>query len=164
MKTLYLARHAKSSWETAGVADADRPVTPKGIKRTNRVVEYLKKRETIADLVVSSPAVRALETAKIVAAGLGYPEDRIRIDRRIYEGHYDRILDLIYETPDTVNVLMVFGHNPTITQVANLFLHPGIEIMPTTGVVCITFDTDSWEQIPVASAISEFFVSPKLLK
>jgi len=164
MKTLYLMRHAKSSWEEPGFSDAERPLMPKGIKKTDLVVDFLKQRGTKIDLMISSPAVRAHETAKIVAAGLDYPVTRIRIERRIYDSFFDRILDVIYGTPDDVNAVMIFGHNPAITQLANLFLHPGIEIMPTSCVVCLSFPTDKWVEIPSTEALREFVVFPKMLK
>jgi phosphohistidine phosphatase len=164
MKTLYLVRHAKSSWEEPGVSDADRPLIPKGLKKTKLIVDFLLKRETIIDLMISSPAVRAYETAKIIAAGLNYPLNKIKIDRKIYDGYYDRILDIIYGTSNEINSLMIFGHNPTITNLANLFLHPGIESMPTSCVVCLSFNIDRWEDIPANEAIQEFVVSPKMLK
>ena len=164
MKRLYLMRHAKSSWEEPGVSDSDRPLVPKGIRKTGRVIEFLKKNRVSIDLMVTSPALRAGETARLVAAGLGYPEGKIRTERKIYDGYYDRILDVIYATPNDVDSLMLFGHNPTITQLANLFLHPGIESMPTSCVVCISFDTNRWEEIPSKEAVREFVVTPKMLK
>ena len=163
MKTLYLVRHAKASWEEPGVSDADRPLIPKGLKKTKLVVDFLVKRGTSIDLIISSPAVRAYETAKIVASGLNYPQNRIRTDRKIYDGYYDRILDIIYGTSNEIDTLMIFGHNPTITNLANLFLHPGIESMPTSCVVCLSFGTDRWEEIPSAEAIAEFVITPKML-
>jgi len=164
MKTLYLVRHAKASWEDATVSDAQRQLLPKGIRKTKKIVEFLKKKGGSIDLILSSPAVRAFETAKIVAAGMGYPEDKIGIDRKIYDGYHDRILDIIYGTDNQVGSLMIFGHNPTITRLANLFLHPGIEIMPTSCVVCISFNTDQWENIPSTEPNQEFIVYPKMLK
>jgi phosphohistidine phosphatase len=164
MKTLYLMRHAKSTWEEPGVSDFDRPLLPKGNKKTKLVVDFLLKRETSIDLMISSPAVRAFETAKIMAAGLNYPPGEIRTDRKIYDGYYDRILDIIYGTSNQIGSLMIFGHNPTITNLANLFLHPGIEGMPTSCVVCLSFNTDKWEDIPSQEAIQEFIIFPKMLK
>jgi phosphohistidine phosphatase len=164
MKTLYLMRHAKASWEEPGVSDADRPLIPKGIKKTKLIVDFLLKRDTSVDLMVSSPAVRAYETAKIVAAGINYPANKIRIERKIYDGYYDRILDIIYGTSNDLNSMMIFGHNPTITNLANLFSHPGIESMPTSCVVCLSFNTDKWEDIPSYEAIQEFIIYPKMLK
>ena len=164
MKTLYLMRHAKSSWEEPGVSDADRPLILNGLKKTRLIVDFLLKRETTIDLMISSPAVRAYETAVIIATGLNYPVNKIKTDRKIYDGYYDRILDIIYGTSNDHNSLMVFGHNPTITNLANLFLHPGIENMPTSCVVCLSFNTDNWKDIPLNDAIREFVVFPKMLK
>jgi len=164
MKTLYLMRHAKASWDEPGVSDADRPLIPKGVKKTKLIVDFLLKKNTTIDLMISSPAVRAFTTAKIVAAGLNYPVNRIRTDRKIYDGYIDRILDIIYGTSNEHKSLMLFGHNPAITHLANLFLHPGIEIMPTSCVVCLSFDTKKWEDIPSQEAVTEFIIFPKMLK
>ena len=164
MKKLYLIRHGKSSWDEPGLPDMKRPVTESGVRKTDRIIKYLNDHGITADLIISSPAERAYQTAVQVAGGIGYPVDKIKVDRKIYEDYYDRILDLIYATPDDVNSLMIFGHNPTITHLANLFLHPGIELLPTTGVACISFNTDKWEKIPSAEPTSEFVITPKMLK
>jgi phosphohistidine phosphatase len=74
------------------------------------------------------------------------------------------MLDLIYSTNNDVDSLMIFGHNPTITHLANLFLNPGIENMPTSCVVCLSFETDKWEQLPAVEARKEFVIFPKMLK
>jgi len=164
MKKLYLVRHAKSSWEEPGGSDLDRTLLDKGIRRTMNVIRFLNEHEVTIDLMLSSPAERAFQTAILIAKGIGYPEDKIRIERKIYDGYYDRILDLIYSTSDDVNSLMLLGHNPTITHLANLFLHPGIDLLPTSGTVCISFDTKKWETIPSAEPVSEFIIFPKMLK
>jgi len=161
MKTLYLVRHAKSSWEHPGLSDAERPLMEKGILKSQDVIRYLKKRGVVPDKMISSPAVRAYETARIFAKGLGYPETGILVEPIIYEGYYDNILDIIYAADNNTGSLMLFGHNPTITNLANLFLHPGIEIMPTSSVVAIGFKTEKWEDIPGARTKFEFFVTPK---
>jgi phosphohistidine phosphatase len=114
--------------------------------------------------MLSSPALRAFETAKIVAEGLNYPAGKIRTERKIYDTYYDRILDLIYGTSNDLNSLMIFGHNPTITNLANLFLHPGIEAMPTSCIVCLSFNTLKWEDLPSVEALQEFVIYPKMLK
>ncbi|MDP4282605.1 MAG: phosphohistidine phosphatase SixA [Bacteroidota bacterium] len=164
MKTLYLVRHGKSSWEEPGLSDQERPLTEKGIRKTDRIAEYLAGRNNKLDLIYCSPATRAKETAKIIANKVGTPENKICFERKIYDAYYDRILDLIYAAPNDADSLMILGHNPTITQVANLFLNPGIELMPTSAVVCISFDCDKWENIPSATPVQEFVVFPKMLK
>ena len=164
MKTLYLFRHGKSSWDDSRLADEERPVTPKGIKKTLFVSRYLREKGIRPGLIVSSHAKRAYETAVTVAKELDYPKEQIRVDRKIYDGYYDRILDIIYATPNDVDSLMIFGHNPTITHLANLFLEPGIEELSTSAVVAISFNTDRWEGLPMSQANKEFHVYPKLLK
>jgi phosphohistidine phosphatase len=164
MKTLYLCRHAKSSWDDPGQADEHRPITPQGIKKTQKVIKFLRSRKIIPGLIISSHAVRAYETALLIAEGTGYPEEKILTDRKIYDGYYDRILDLIYGAPNDIGSLMIVGHNPTITHLANLFLHPGIEAMPTSAIVAISFNTREWESLPGAEAVQDFIIYPKLLK
>ena len=164
MKTLFLVRHAKSSWDAPGYSDELRPLLEKGEKKTRLVADYLIKEGIKTDLMISSQAVRAYETAKIMAACLDYPVKNILKDRRIYDGPYDRMLDLIYGTTNDVNTLMIFGHNPLITQLANLFLHPGIDDMHTSAVVCINFHTGKWEEIPASKSELKFYIFPKMLK
>jgi phosphohistidine phosphatase len=164
MKSLFLFRHAKSSWDTPGVPDDQRPLLPAGIRKTGLIVDFLKHRGTKADLIISSQAVRAYETARIVAAGLDYPLKNILKDRRIYDGPADRILELIFETKNESGSLMIFGHNPLITQLANFFMRPPVDDMPTSAVACIKFSTDKWEEIMTSVAAKEFFIFPKMLK
>lgn len=164
MKTLFLFRHAKSSWEEPGIGDYDRPLLETGIRKTKKVIDYFNKNDITVDLIISSPAVRALETAKMVANGIGYPMEKIRQEKTIYEGHYAKILEIIYGTPNEIRSLMLFGHNPTITLLANQFLRPEIEMLPTSGVACISFKTDKWEEIAGIHPEKEFVIAPKFLK
>lgn len=136
----------------------------KGIERSRRIIGFLREREICPNLIISSPAIRAFETAKLFASGLGYPIQQILLDQKIYDGYYDRILDIIYGTLNKIDSLMIFGHNPTITNLANLFLHPGIDDMPTSTVVAIGFETTKWEEVPHAETQQMFIVSPKMLK
>ena len=164
MKTLFLVRHAKSSWDHPGISDFDRPLMEKGISKTKRIITFLNERQIIIDLMISSPAKRAIETAYLVSKGLQYPMEKIMLERKIYEGSYDRILDIVYSTSDNVDKLMIVGHNPTITQVANLFIHPGIDYLPTSGIVAISFQTEKWEKVPTSEKKQEFLIFPKMLK
>jgi phosphohistidine phosphatase len=160
MKTLFLCRHAKSSWDEPGLKDFDRPLMERGIRKTEKIIRYLRKNEIHPDLIISSPAVRALETAKLVAEGLGYPADKIVLESNIYEAWYERILDVICGTPDEIGTLMIFGHNPGISEVANVFLHPPVDMLPTSGVACFTFKTDRWEKIPGIHPHSQYTLFP----
>jgi phosphohistidine phosphatase len=163
MKRLYLARHTKSSWEEEGVDDFDRPLLEKGIRKSQKTVKYLNSIQAKADKIVSSPAVRALETARLIAKGIGYPDGEIQQEHKLYEGSIHSYLKVIYSTNDSIESLMIFGHNPTITQVANLFLEQGVDFIPTMGMVCISFNTDKWSEIDVAERKNEFILFPKSL-
>jgi phosphohistidine phosphatase len=164
MKTLYLARHTKSSWELEGVDDFHRPLLAKGIQRARKVARYLKNQNITIDKIISSPAIRTLETSRLIAAGIGFPKDKILLEPKIYEGSISKIIELIYATEDDFDSLMIFGHNPTITHLANLFLNPGIDFMPTMGIACVSFKTDKWSAIPLAETKNEFILFPKSLE
>ncbi|MCD4698617.1 MAG: histidine phosphatase family protein [Bacteroidales bacterium] len=164
MKTLYIARHAKSSWDYAGLEDYQRPLMEKGKKRTRYIVDYLQQHNVTIDLIMSSHAVRAFETAKIIAHAINYPEDKIIISKNIYHGYADSLNNYFYDLADDVNSLMFVGHNPTFTYFANQFLVKKLDNLPTSGIVCIEFDTDKWEDILISKRKTKFVISPKSLK
>ena len=164
MKTLYLVRHAKSSWDHPGLPDYERPLLDVGIKRTEKVIEYLIHQKTNPDLILCSHAIRAMETAALIARGLSYPEDKIQQHHVIYEGNEDDLFNLLYGLPNEINAAMIVGHNPVITSAANEFLSKPIDWMPTTGVVCVEFKTDKWENIFQGKTKTKFIISPKMIE
>ncbi|MCB0804850.1 MAG: histidine phosphatase family protein [Bacteroidales bacterium] len=164
MKYLYIVRHAKSSWDHPGLEDYQRPLLEKGKKRTRYVIDYLQKHKVSADLIISSHAVRAKETARIIANGLNYPEDAIKISKEIYYGNSDGLFNHFYDLSEEVDSLFMVGHNPTFTTFANYFMEKSIDNLPTSGVVCIEFDTDSWEGILEVPRKTKFFVTPRSLR
>jgi phosphohistidine phosphatase len=164
MKTLYLIRHAKSSWSHPGVSDFNRPLLDTGIKRNRKIIKYLNKNNISVDLMISSPAVRTLETARLIAEGIDYPVENISQEPLLYEADTNEFLNVIYEVPDEINSLMIVGHNFTISNVASFFLGPEIEILPTSGLAAISFDTKHWRNIPSVRPERLFVVFPKMLK
>lgn len=164
MKTLYIVRHAKSSWDHPGLSDDQRPLMEKGKKRTKYVIDFFLKKNIKPDLIISSHAVRAFETARIFAIGLNYPEDNIIVSKGMYHADLDSLYNNFFDLDDDVESLMMVGHNPTFTYFANQFLDHSIDNLPTSGVVCIEFMTDKWEEVIDAKKRTKFVVSPKLLK
>ena len=164
MKTIYIVRHAKSSWDEVDLPDDQRPLTEKGKKRTLKVINYFLENRIKVDYIISSHAVRAHETAKILANGLKYPAGQIKIDPAIYHASGDNLIDLFYELPDNISSVMIVGHNPTLTDFANLFLKPPIEDLPTSGVVSLTFETGHWKEIPRSVKRTNFILFPKDLQ
>ncbi len=163
MKTLYIIRHGKSAWDDPALKDHERILLPKGIKRTKKVASFLSKKDIKPDLIISSFAQRALETAFIIAKSIEYPEKNIQIDQDIYYQESEYLMELLYRLSNEINSVMLFGHNPTFTSFANKFLEKPISFLPTTGTVSVSFETDKWEEINMARKITNFVVTPKML-
>lgn len=164
MKTLYIVRHAKSSWDYPHLRDEQRPILEKGKKRTKRIIDELLRRETVVDLIISSPAVRTMETARIIGNALRHSEDEIQQDSVLYFSDAERLFNLFFDLPAGVESLMIVGHNPTLTNFANQFLIDKVDSLPTSSVVCIDFNTDKWEDIDSMNSKLRFFITPKMLK
>lgn len=164
MKTIYILRHAKSSWEFPHLTDEERPLTDKGRKRTRRINKYLEEHQIKVDLIISSHAVRAYETAKIVARAIGYPLEKIRINKMIYHSDEDNLINQFYDLSDDLQSVMLVGHNPALTNFVNRFLEEKIEWLPTSGLASISFDTNHWSEIDRAKHRVNFLVTPSLLK
>lgn len=164
MKTLFVVRHAKSSWDDPSLSDAERPLLKKGEKRTIRVARHLKEHKVKVDLMISSPAVRAYDTARIMAETLGYPVDKIRKENTLYMGDSDKYYELLYALSDEVKSVMIFGHNPSFTHFTNDLVDSTIEWMPTSSVGAVCLQTEQWTEAGSAKRNLHFFVSPKMLK
>lgn len=163
MKTLYIVRHAKSTWDFPELPDIERPVIEKGIHNTNKVVAKLNEKCVKADIIVSSHAKRAFETARLIAQGINFPVEKIEVSRNIYQVNRDDIFNIIFSQNDEMNSLMIVGHNPTLTQFANLFLDEKIELLPTSGIVSIDFETTKWIEVIKAKHKTNFILFPKML-
>jgi phosphohistidine phosphatase len=164
MKTLYLVRHAKSSWDDPSLDDFNRPLNERGKKDAPRMGKRLKEREVTADLMISSPAKRALRTCKEVARVLDYPQEKIRTDKILYHADEDAFLSVLKSIKDPNEVVMVFGHNPGLTEFANSLFNETIMNIPTAGVVAGKLNIDSWSQVSVGCGEMLFFDFPKKSK
>ena len=164
MKTLYLIRHAKSSWDDLDLTDIERPLNERGKKDAPRMGKRLKEKNIFPDVMWSSPATRALETCKVIAKILGFAEEKIRTDRRLYHADEDQLLKIVQEIQDQNDeeeVVMLFGHNPGLTVFANLLLNEHIENIPTCGVVGSIITVKSWREATFGSGEMKFFDFPK---
>ena len=146
MKTLFLIRHAKSSWGDTALPDEDRPLNDRGRRDAPKMGERLAKRDVKPDLILSSPAMRAVKTAEIIAKKLDYRRKDIVVDDRLYAVGADDLLDVIHKLSDKLDRVMLFGHNPELTVLAHR-LSSKITHMPTCAVAEFTFDAKSWSKI-----------------
>lgn len=144
VRELILVRHAKSSWRDPSLDDHSRPLNKRGKRDAPEMGDRLARLGYKPDLIISSTAVRALETARTIARKLGYPRERILEEEGIYHASVEGLIGVISNVDDSVETLMLFGHNPGFTQLANLLGPRGIFNMPTCAVLHLRFDTMSW--------------------
>lgn len=159
-KILVIVRHGKSSWDYPGVSDIDRQLKERGIKDAYDMASRVQKKAFRPECILSSPALRALHTAIIFSRVLEFPADEIIINQDIYLSEADRILSVINETDDSLNSLMIFGHNPGFTELVNYLTELEIDNLPTSGVVIIRFNTDRWKGISRKCHSVEYFDYP----
>jgi phosphohistidine phosphatase len=126
--------------------DKDRPLNDRGRRDAPKIGERLAKRDVKPDLILSSPAMRALKTAEIIAKKLDYRRKDIVVDDRLYVVGADDLLDVIRKLGDKLERVMLFGHNPELTELAHR-LSSKITHMPTCAVAEFTFDAESWSKI-----------------
>ena len=119
MKTLFLIRHAKSSWDDPALPDKDRPLGDRGRRDAPKMGKRLAKRDVKPDLILSSPARRAFTTAEIMAKKLDYKLKHIVVDDRLYAGAVHDLLNVIHKLGDKLERVMLFGHNPELTELAH---------------------------------------------
>ena len=144
MKTLTLVRHAKSSWKHRHLSDRERPLNKRGKRDAPVMGQRMIEHGIRPSLIISSPAERAWSTAKIIAAEISYPIEFLQREDSLYLASLDEILDVVAAQDNSFNNMMVFGHNPGMTDFAN-FLSPGLtNNVPTAGVVCVQIDQEDW--------------------
>lgn len=161
MKTLYLVRHAKSSWKYPKLDDFERPLNKRGRKNAPFMGSILRKLNVSPDLVISSPASRAAMTARTIAAALNYPLENIHYSEAIYEFGEKALIDVVKQIDDAVNQAMVVGHNPATNGLANYIGDQPVGNIPTCGVFCVELEISSWKNISAHCGTVKFFEYPK---
>ncbi len=147
MKTLYLVRHAKSSWKFPELADFDRPLNRRGKRDAPMMGNRLQRRSILPDLIMSSPAKRARKIAQAIAKSVGYPASALTYAPEVYDASVDSLIALLQATDDRVAVLMLVGHNPELTDLAKYLTTHSIDNVVTSGVVAIKFPTTRWAEV-----------------
>jgi phosphohistidine phosphatase len=161
MLRLILLRHGKSSWDGARLEDFDRPLSPRGLHNVPEMGRRLARRGTLPELIVSSTEVRALSTARAIAREIDYPEDHIGEAPELYLASPREILAIVRQAPAATKCLMVVGHNPGLTELANQFDAVRIDNMPTAGMLCAESDVSGWTEFEPGKARFCWFDYPK---
>jgi len=135
MKTFILVRHTKSSWKDSKLQDIDRPLKKNKIDDAIGVAAQLRTLQFQPQLIISSPAKRAYDTAVIFAKALSYATDKIKIDKSIYESSEQELLKAIHQLDNNLEQVMFFGHNPCFENFLQNYTDSKIENLPTIGTV-----------------------------
>ena len=147
MKTLLLMRHAKSSWKNKDLPDFDRPLNRRGEKDAPEMGKLLKKKNLVPSVIIASPAIRARMTAEAVKKKSGYENEIVYLDT-LYQAEVPAIIDALKEQPDSVETVMLIGHNPALESVLQILTRK-IESLPTASIANIALHIDHWAEISV---------------
>lgn len=163
LKNLYVIRHAKSSWDDSDLPDSERPLNERGKRDAPRMGKRLKERDVHPDLIISSPANRALATAMAIADILNYRRNLIVQEKKLYHASEDQILSIIRKTDDRHRTVLLFGHNPGLTDFVNALSadDPVTDNVPTCGVVAFEANIVSWNDLRFEEARLLFFDYPR---
>lgn len=162
MKKLFIIRHAKSDWSDESLDDFDRPLNKRGLKNAPFMAKLLKKKDIKPDLILSSPAIRALSTAQIIAKKIGYKK-AVFTNLDMYEAQSETLEKIINDIDDKNKIVFLIGHNPGLSGLINI-LSEMDEDIPTCAVVEIDFDTNSWKNISKKNSKVISYEYPKKYK
>jgi phosphohistidine phosphatase len=167
-KTLYLLRHAKSSWEDPTLADHDRPLASRGRRASSVIADHLRRRGIIPTLVLCSSSTRTRETLERVSPGLG-DEIEVQIEDRLYSASASDLLGRLHEVDARVDSVMLIGHYPAIQELALSLGGSGTDLerlrekFPTAALATLVFQ-GSWGELTPGSAELVAFVKPRELE
>jgi len=161
MKTLYLLRHAKPSPQEPGLKDFDRPLSSRGREDAPLVGEFIREKKLKVDLMISSPAARARQTAALVRESARLAADLL-FDERVYEADAARLLEVVTQAPDSAGALLLVGHNPGVEQLLTFLAGEGRSMTPA-ALACVSLDVEEWAEARERAGRLEWFVRPEEL-
>jgi len=162
MKTLLLLRHAKSSKKDPGLRDFDRSLNERGVTDAKLIGKFIRQQKIQPDLIISSPAERARQTADLVleAAGLNV---ELRCDERIYEASARRLFEVVSQIEDARNSVMLVGHNPGFDELFESMTGEARHL-PTAALACIESASEKWSTVGAEPGSLKWFIAPKELR
>ncbi|PWT75352.1 MAG: phosphohistidine phosphatase [Bacteroidetes bacterium] len=162
MKTLYLIRHAKSSWESSDTNDFDRPLNERGKKNAPEMAKRLVLRKLEIGQFISSPAKRARTTAALFIKEFGRKENEILLVPELYEASAPAFGKVVSQIDASINSAAIFAHNPGISDFANSLTDVRVDNIPTCGIFAVNAIVDDWQQFMNTKRTFLFFDYPKL--
>ena len=168
MRTLYLLRHAKSSWDAPDLADSDRPLAPRGRRATALIADHMRAEGIAPELVICSPAVRARQT--LDGLGDAVASARVEIAPDIYEAHESDLLERARKAPEDVASVLMIGHNPSIQRLVLLLADENERLdqlrgkFPTAALATLSIESARWQDLHPGDAKLTAFVKPRDLE
>lgn len=162
IKTVYLIRHAKSDWNSAELSDFERPLNKRGKKDAPFMGEKIKELNVHPDIIIASPAKRALETITAISSEINYPFDKIVFDKSIYHSSVQNLIELLNNIDNSYSTLFLVGHNPGLTYLSNYLTNDYIDNIVTCGIVKIELEIGNWNEIIEGIGRKIFYLYPKM--
>lgn len=162
MKHIVFVRHARAEEDSGSFPDFERSLTTNGKSTSEKMA--MKFRERVKDpvLFITSPAFRAYETALVFARILKHKPDDIILKNTLYtDPNLNALGDILSEADDSIDTVVLFGHNPSFTELADRLSKNGCDFLPKAGIVCLTFHTDTWKGIVRERGTIEYFLKPE---
>jgi phosphohistidine phosphatase len=160
MKRIYFVRHAKAESFSEGISDYERGLRKKGKKDAQMIGSYLKLHDVKIDIILSSCALRAQESAMLLAEKLDFSGEKYFLEE-LYYASDEEVLKIITAQDDTCENILIVGHNPQLNELINRISREHISKIPTMGVVALEFDTQQWTDVDTLKGKVDFFIYPK---
>lgn len=162
MKKIIFVRHGKAEESAPEFPDFDRSLTSKGKYISRLMAIKLKEKENDLGIIVTSPAFRAIETALIFAGVYAIPPEKIIINSNLYFNiDQNSFMDILKNTEEDIDTITLFGHNPSFTELPELFGNESPDILPKSGIACLSFKTKTWSGINRNAGNTDYFLKPK---
>lgn len=161
MKKLIFVRHGRAEEPSSMFPDFERSLTTKGKNISEQMAQILKEKERDPALFISSPAFRAYETALVFARVLGSDPDKIILKNDLYSrATLKSFAEIVEGISNSFYSAIIFGHNPSLTEIPDRLSKNGCDFLPKSGIVCLSFKTDTWKGIVREKGTIEYFLKP----
>lgn len=164
MKTIFILRHAKSSWKNPGLSDHDRPLNGRGKKDAPLMATLMEKLNYKPDAIICSTSQRTRETVSHIIKAFEIESDKIIFEEGLYHGYMDDYEEAIKEVDDECKSVLIVGHNPTITYIANTCMGDSLDNVPTCGLLVIESPSKKWKYFSFVESHLTKVHFPKMYK
>jgi phosphohistidine phosphatase len=163
-KKLYLVRHAKAQQDSIDNSDFSRELADRGLRDASLVGSYLKDNGYLVDMIISSPAARAIGTAELIAQQMEYKLTAIHTNEELYMASARTFLQVVNQLKDDWQSVMITSHDPAVTYLGEYLSKAEVGHMPTGSAMVISFEVDSWAEISENSGSLDTFITPRKIK